>query len=232
MTGSEAAKLRLEPPGPGSWMLDPIHAPRPMTRYWTETHPEPAARGVREFTRYYGMLFDTLEMAYVDGFLYNTMRPVAEDEIPQRFQRAVEVFEGKLWREQLREWDETRKPSSIATHRELLAIDPDALSDEDLVAYLTRCRDHHASMITQHMRFTGAAMLPTGDFLAHVGDWTGLPTAELLGLLRGSASVSAGGSAELDQLIATINHDAAATELLAVRRRAGPGARGAACPRG
>ena len=38
------------------------------------------------------------------------------------------------------------------------------------------------------MRFTAAAVVPTGDFLAHVGDWTGLPPAELLGLMRGSAS--------------------------------------------
>ncbi len=37
-------------------------------------------------------------------------------------------------------------------------------------------------MMSQHMRFTAGAMLPTGDFLAHVGDWTGLPPAELLGL--------------------------------------------------
>ena len=214
MTSPEAAEPRFEPPGPGSWTLDPVHFPRPVTRYWAETHPEPFARGTGDFTRYYGMLFDRMEMAYVSGFAYNTMRPVAEDEIPQRFQRAEEVFEGKLWREQLRDWDETRKPSSIATHRELLAIDPEALSDEDLVAYLTRCRDHHASMISQHMRFTGGAMLPVGDFLVHVGDWTGLPPAELLGLLRGSASVSAGGSVELDQLIATIRQDPAAVELL------------------
>ena len=33
---------------------------------------------------------------------------------------------------------------------------------------LTRCRDHHAEMIYQHMRFTAAAIVPTGDFLAHV----------------------------------------------------------------
>ena len=49
-------------------------------------------------------------------------------------------------------------------------------------------------MITQHMRFTAAAMVPTGDFLAHVGAWTGLPPSELLGLLRGAAPVSAGAS--------------------------------------
>ncbi len=82
--------------------------------------------------------------------------------------RAEEVFAGKLWREQLREWDDSVKPSSIAAHREMQAVDPDALSDEELAAYLTRCREHHRAMIAQHMRFTAAAMIPTGDFLAHV----------------------------------------------------------------
>ena len=35
-------------------------------------------------------------------------------EIPRRFERAEQVFSHKLWREQLREWDEHCKPSSIA----------------------------------------------------------------------------------------------------------------------
>src|SRR5687767_9746395 len=29
-------ELRFEPPGPGSWGLDPVHFPRPATRYWME----------------------------------------------------------------------------------------------------------------------------------------------------------------------------------------------------
>jgi rifampicin phosphotransferase len=215
MTGSEATTgLRFEPPGPGGWALDPVHFPRPVTRYWAETHPEAFKRGTNDFARYYGMLIDGLQMAYVNGFAYNTVRPAPDAEIPQRFQRAEEVFQGKLWREQLRDWDETRKPSSIAAHREIQAVDPDALSDEELVTYLTRCRDHHAAMISQHMRFTAAAMVPTGDFLAHVGDWTELPPAELLSLMRGAAPVSAGGSAELERLTTTIAQDPAALELL------------------
>jgi phosphohistidine swiveling domain-containing protein len=215
MTGSETtAELRFEPPGPGAWALDPVHFPRPVTRYWAETHPEAFKRGTNDFARYYGMLIDGLEMAYVNGFAYNRVSPAPEAEVPQRFQRAEEVFEGKLWREQLRDWDETRKPSSIAVHREIQAVDPDALSDEELVTYLTRCRDHHAAMISQHMRFTAAAMVPTGDFLAHVGDWTELPPAELLGLMRGAAPVSAGGSAELERLTTTIRQDPSALELL------------------
>ena len=51
----------------------------------------------------------------------------------------------------------------------------------------------------------------------------GSPPAELLGLMRGSASVSAGGSAELERLIAAIGHDHAALALLESGRR--PGAR-------
>src|SRR5207249_1700467 len=93
-------------------------------------------------------------------------------------------------------------------------VDPDALSDAELVAYLTRCRDHHIEMIYQHMRHTGAAMLPIGDFLAHVGDWTGLPPSELLGLMRGASPVSSGASAELERLIAAIKADPAAREIL------------------
>ncbi|MBA3328392.1 MAG: hypothetical protein H0T43_08835 [Solirubrobacterales bacterium] len=186
-----------------------------MTRYFAESHPEPFKRGFQEFTRFYGMVIGGLEYRYVNGFAYSTMNPAPEAEIPARFQRAQEVWEQKLWREQLREWDDTFKPASIRTHRELQAIDPDALSDEELVAYLTRCRDHHADMIFQHMRFTAAPSVPTGDFLAQVGDWTGLPASELLGLLRGAAPVSAGASDELARLRAAIGQDEAARELLA-----------------
>ena len=215
MTSPETAtELQFEPPGPGPWELETVHFPRPVTRYWTETHPEPFKRGFRDFTSFYGMLIDTMEYAYVNGFAYNQAQPVPEDEIPRRFQRAEEVFPGKVWREQLRDWDETVKPAAIKAHRELQSVDPDALSDEDLIAYLTRCREHHAAMISQHMRFTAAAVLPTGDFLAHVGDWTSVPPAELLGLMHGTAPVSAGASAELEQLIAAFEDDPDARALL------------------
>ena len=176
MTHSETAtELHFVPPGPGSWALDPVHFPRPVTRYWAETHPEACKRGMNDMANYYGMLIDGLEMEYVNGFAYNTITAAPEEAIPARFQRAEEVFQGKLWREQLREWDETSKPSSIAAHRELQAVDPDLLSDEQLVEYLTRCRNHHAAMMSQHFRFTGAAVVPTGDFLAHMEDWTDFP---------------------------------------------------------
>ena len=50
----------------------------------------------------------------------------------------TEVLEGKLWREQLREWDEEKKPAAIAKHREIQAVDPASLNDDELVEYLRR----------------------------------------------------------------------------------------------
>jgi phosphohistidine swiveling domain-containing protein len=215
VTSADVATLpSFEPPGPGSWDLDPVHHPRPVTRYWEEMHPEPFKRGFAEFPRYYGMLIETRDTRYVNGFAYGSIIPVADEEVPQRFQRAEETFARKLWREQLRDWDETFKPASIKLHKELQSVDPDQLSDEELVAYLTRCRDHHAEMIYQHMRFTGATMVPTGDFLAHAMDWTGLPPAEVLDLMRGAAPVSAGASGELERLIAALGQNAEARSLL------------------
>src|SRR6478672_10928043 len=206
--------LRFDPPGPGTWEQDPVHFPRPMTRYFQETHPPAFKKGTNDFARFYGLLIDGIQIGYVNGFAYNQVLPAPDTEIPARFKRAEQVFPQKLWREQLHDWDEKRKPSSIATHRELQAVNPDALSDAELVAYLRRCRDHHSAMIAQHMRFTAGALLPTGDFLAHVGDWTGLPESELLGLMRGSAEVSAGGSDEMERLKRAFAQNSAARDAL------------------
>ncbi|HUR85580.1 MAG TPA: PEP-utilizing enzyme [Solirubrobacteraceae bacterium] len=210
-----SAQPAYEPPGPGPWDIDAVHFPRPVTRYWSELHPEPFERGFGEFAGFYGMLIAGRENRYVNGFAYGTTHPVAGEDVPARLQRAAETFERKLWREQLQEWDETCKPESIRRHRELQAVDVEGLSDDELAAYLTECRDHHAEMIYQHMRFTAAPSVPTGDFLAHVGDWTGLPASELLPLMRGAAPVSAGVTGELERMVAAFEEDAEARELLA-----------------
>ena len=153
MTASDTLTIpTFEPPGPGTWEQDPVHFPRPMTLYFQETHPPPFKTGTNDFARFYGLLIDGLQMSYVNGFGYKQVLPAPASEIPQRFARAEQLIKNKLWREQLLDWDANCKPVAVAKHRELQAVEPDALSDAELVAYLTRCRDHHSSMIAQHMR--------------------------------------------------------------------------------
>ena len=157
-------ELRLEPPGPGTWERNPVHFPRPVTRYWAETHPVPFKRGFGEFTRYYGILLDHLEYRYVAGFPYSTRVPAAENEVPG----TVPARRAGLRREAMagaasRVGRDIQALAFIQIHRELQSIDPDSLSDDELVSHLSRCQEHHSEMIYQHMRFTGAAMLPTGE---------------------------------------------------------------------
>ena len=53
-------QLQLDPPGPGSWILDNVHVPRPWTRFQTEIHSPNLAAGFRESLRRYGLLIDTV----------------------------------------------------------------------------------------------------------------------------------------------------------------------------
>ena len=207
------AGSRFEPPGPGTWELDPVHFPRPVSRYYGTTSHS-FRRGTAEVMAYYGMPIEAMLSEVVNGFVYGQRIPLDPAEVPARFQRAEEVFAGTLWRDQLREWDDVAKPASVKTHRELQSIDPDALSDAELCAYLTRCQAHHAEMRYQHMRFTGAAVVPVGDLVAHAMEWADVSPADVLATTRGAAPVSAGASAEQEQLVAALAGDPAARELL------------------
>ena len=85
---SDTTELTWEPIGPGPWANDPVHFPRPVTRYWSETHPEAFGKGTRAFASYYGLLLEGLFSSYVNGFAFNQPRPVADEEVPARFARA------------------------------------------------------------------------------------------------------------------------------------------------
>jgi len=204
----------FEPPGPGSWDLDPLHFPRPVTAYWARMHPEPFSLGYGDMMAFYGTPMRTRVTTYVNGFSYGQMQPLPPESFPERVARAEEVFETKAWREQATEWHEVRKPASVEAHQEIQAVDPDGLSDEELVEYLRRCHDHHAAMIRQHMRFTGTAVIPPGDFLVHAKEWTGLPVVKLLGLMRGASVISGGVSPQQAALVAAYRDDPAARQAL------------------
>src|SRR5262245_30894503 len=98
--GAAVSELSFDPPGPGPWYQDPVHFPRPLTRYFTEMHPPAFKAGTHDFATYYGLLIDGLQIGYVNGFAYNQVVPAPDSEIPARFQRAEGVFSGKIWREQ------------------------------------------------------------------------------------------------------------------------------------
>lgn len=207
-------QLTFDPPGPGTWLLDGVHVPRPWSRFQAEIHPPNLAEGFRETARRYGLLVDTLDWRIVNGFAYFAVPPAPEAEVPARFEAAKEAFERKLWREDMERWEREAKPDSIRAHLALQAVDPVALGRDEVLAHLDRCREHQKRMIRQHHWFNGAAMVPVGDFIAHVAEWTGRPLGEFLALMRGSAPESAGSFPELDRLAEAIHASPSAVALL------------------
>ena len=210
----DVEKLSFDAPGPGAWMRDRVHMPRPWSHYQQEIHPPALAEGFREAGRCYGWLVDYLDYRFVHGFAYFCVRPVGEAEVPERFAAAERALESRVWREDADRWERVVKPAAIRAHLALQAVEPTALSRDQLLAHLERCRGHQRRMIVQHHTFNGAAFGPVGDFVAHVTEWSGIDPARVVALARGAAPESAGASAELDRLIAALADDRQARALL------------------
>ena len=57
-------------PGPGTWLLDGVHMPRPFTRFQQAIHPSGILEGGREGFIRYGLLVDGLDFRMVRGLGY------------------------------------------------------------------------------------------------------------------------------------------------------------------
>ncbi len=214
----------FEAPGAGSWELESTHFQRPISRFASAAIQSGFPRGFSAGTARYGMLIDHIEPAFVNGFMYGKPamfgadRPggtATSDEMQARFMASAAAFDQKRWRADLAEWDEVDRPAAITEHRALQAVDPTALSDEELGAHLARCADHIEKMTYLHHKYTATAMVTVGDFLAGAQEWTGASVSELMEVLRGTSPISNGfAAAELDALGAAIQANTTAAAIL------------------
>lgn len=94
------------------------------------------------------------------------------------------------------------------------------MDDDALATYIDRCRENLIRMVRQHHQFTVTAIIPVGDFMAHVASWTDHPVGDFLALTRGAAPESAGSFHELDALAAAIRDNKEAMALISSNREA------------
>jgi pyruvate,water dikinase len=217
--------IEFKAPGPGSWELEQTHFGRPATRYMGAIVSDPLARGFGEGTRRYGLLLDTLRMRFVNDFCYGKFvavgapdnasgpppRPIfmlltrLHPAIRRRIAEGSDVIARKLWRDDMRRWDEEYKPDSIARNRKIQNTDVAALGDAEFIAHLEEVVANAAEMVYRHHIFTIPSSFPVGHFVSEVQRWTGLPSGEVLGALKGAAPISRGvGAASLERLRAAI----------------------------
>ena len=217
------SQIEFKAPGPGSWELEQTHFGKPATRYTATLISDPSARGFGEGTRRYGLLLDTIRFRFVNDFAYVKFvgvgapdnasgpppRPIftlltwLHPEMRRRIASAPEAFSKKLWREDLRIWDEDFKPDSIARNRKIQDTPITTLGDAAFLAHLGEVRANADEMCYRHHKFTIPCSFPVGHFVSEVQRWTGLSSGEVLGTLKGAAPVSRGVGAGLIERLRT-----------------------------
>ena len=198
----------FEAPGPGTWTVDGTHFPKPMSLYIQAIIPQPLQKGFKEGTERYGVLMSHPKSAIIHGFYYSKLVffGVPEDappgpppegffeqpELVVRIANGPKAIESKLWREDIRRWDEEVKPDSIRRNQQIQAVNPEELTTAELVDHLVDCFENLQEMWHRHHIFTIPSVFPTGMYLGSVCAWAGITVGEALGLLKGSSPVSLG----------------------------------------
>lgn len=231
--GSSDVEPTFEKPGPGTWELEDAHFTDPFSRWMEAVFPPAAQEGFRRSFAAYGAVGE-IAVETVNGFAYMSFQPVvgspeASDPPPKllfmllmkvhptmrrRLARMEETFDEKRWRQDAEKWDAEWKPERIEANRSLQAVDPTALSDDDLIEHLAACRAEFEDAIVLHHRMDLCPLLPTGDFLVHASDWTDHTPGELLELFEGASPISAGAIEELQRAADAIETEADARQRL------------------
>lgn len=196
---------------------------------------ESATAGFAESMRRYGLLLEGVEFGVINRFMYSCIRAVGaprkptagrppklvftlmtkvHPEIRRRNHTISAVFASKMWRQDVDRWDNEIKPALIRQNTGLQQVDLGALDDEQLIEHLGRCFVAVSDSWRQHHALDATCLLPVGDFLVHVQDWTGASVDTVLPVLSGSSPASLGAVTELAAVRAALTLDPRAGALL------------------
>lgn len=222
------------PPSPGIWELEVTHTVRPCSRAFGAVVPAPSTAGFRNSTERYGLLLDAMEFAAINNYMYVCLRAVGAPKVPKgpppkalftimtkvhpeirrRNRKITEVFANKLWRSDIQRWDNEIKPVIAHQNAELQGVDLGSLSDGQLIDHLAACFDAVGRAWFQHHSLNSTSLLPLGDFLVHVQQWTDQSPGTVMQLFRGASPASNGAATELLAVGAALKEEPTSTALL------------------
>lgn len=213
--GAEKRKMVFAPPGEGHWKLDSTHFASPLTRFIQPLIVPGIAGGFNESMDVTGMVLN-MSTAAVNDFLFTQASPEKDSEkVKKRFSAAESWWAEQRYNDVCEEWERV-KEETVTTHVTLQSVTLSDLSDSDLIAHIKRCSEWQGRMHHQHHKYTASSLLPVGDFLVKVSQWTQATMMEMLSLLEGASPVSRGLLAEeqVARLRAAFKEDKAASDLL------------------
>jgi pyruvate,orthophosphate dikinase len=200
-----------EKPGPGAWVHDGAHSTGPVTPIVQGVLPTAMADGFRSFTGRYGLPISHIEVAYVNGFPFGSVRiagvppsdrpppPAAvlrvltrvHPEMRRRNTQALLALDERRWRADLERWFDELRPARLTSVRALQAVDPCTLGDDDLAAHLEACTAELHDGLREHFALVGAAGIPVGLHVLEQAE-RGASAEAAIASLSGSAATSTG----------------------------------------
>ena len=188
MTTAEAIWTK---PGPGTWELDSSHcgpAPGPIQRGLYEYGLE---RGMREGFELFGTPLRTMEMRWVNGKFYRRLVPLigggrdlppppaaaiwlATRLLPvfrREERKAKASFLGKIWRDEIRRWEEEWKPALVKRNLELTDVVVESLDGDELADHLVEVHEHGRRNAVLHFRLHVSDMGPLGNLMVSLEEW-------------------------------------------------------------
>ena len=229
-------------PGPGQWELDRSHYYGGTTALSTWLMQQSAPAGLARVFREVGMPAETLDVGFVNGFMYTRLRPLLAPDRPARRlppsfvlkvvtrvhpgfrargRAATRALAERPWRAVIDDWTVNLRPALVARNRELQAVDVASLDDAGLARHAGELVAYLRENFELHFYLHGFDLGPLGLLLARGQRW-GIAGVEFLPALKGaSPSTSAPARAAAD-IRAALTRAGAAPSTFAELRSVSP----------
>jgi len=153
MSGVAVTEIDWKPPGPGLWELDRSHMVGGTTPIMQSVQCRALPSGMRRVFRELGTPADTLDVGFVNGFMYTRLRPLIRPDRPaaslpplpllklvsrvhpemrRREKTAARTLRGRPWRQVVAEWEMIGRSSVEQANLALQDVDVHALDVEAL----------------------------------------------------------------------------------------------------
>jgi pyruvate,water dikinase len=172
-------------PGPGEWTRLADHFDRPFTAEYERIFGASFEMGMEAFATGVGLPIRTVALRTVHGYPFLHPTPLTGPDVGRvppralvwllarlvpafrkRNRVAAHALRERPWRDIARTYFASERPAAIAANEALTAIDPTALSDDDLARHLEACEAHAIAGYQRHFELHATDMFPVGLYLA------------------------------------------------------------------
>jgi len=204
--------ITWEAPGPGQWDLDRSHGHGSATPIVQRLLSESMEAGMAEVFAEFGIPAQTLGCRFVNGFMYNRLKPVIgadkpprkappkpvlklafrlHPELRRRAKRAQQTIETQPWQDVIRRWREVERAEIQQQNLTLQRVDLSGLDDAGLAAHVQDVYDNARRLFARHFVLHGYDLGPIGLLLLDCRErWSIEPTDVVHALSGASPSTS------------------------------------------